>query len=92
MRGLDRHEEREIVQPARVLAAEAIEAFARRGGSRRIEPIEHARPQRPAVGQHEREVDVAGGERLLAGCLRRREQPLLDQVIEADEQRVARER
>ncbi len=89
--GLDGHEEREIVQPTRVPAAEPIEAIAQGGGSRRLEAIEHARPERLAVCDDGGEIDVSVGKRRLAARLGGREPSLFDQRIEADEQRIARE-
>ena len=59
---------------------------------RRIEAIEHARPQCPAVGDHRREVDMLQRERARVAGLRFREQSVLNQLFEADEQGIAGKR
>ena len=87
---LARHEQREVVQPARFRAAEAIEAILHRAAAGGVEAIERSRPERPAMGDDAGEVDVARREGL-AARLRLREQAILDQPFEADEHRIARE-
>ena len=57
VRVLDGHEQRVIVQPVRVCGAETVEPVARRARSRRLEPLEHARPEGVAMRNHRREVD-----------------------------------
>ena len=66
VRLLDGHEQREVVQPARVRPAEMVEAIAQDGTAARVEAIEHSRPERPTVGDHGGKVDRPGGEELPA--------------------------
>ena len=67
VRILDGHEQREVVQPARLRAAETIEPILHRAAAGGIEAIERPRPERPAMGDDGGEVDVA---RLEDGSLR----------------------
>ena len=60
VRLLDRHEQREVVQPVRLRAAEALEAIAHRACAGRVESFEHVRPQRLAMGDDGREVHAVG--------------------------------
>ena len=55
-----------------------------------VEAIEHARPERPAMGDHGGVVDVTGLAERLAARLGLREQTLFNQDVEADKQRIAR--
>src|SRR5215475_5698200 len=91
LRLLHGHEEREVIEPARMIAAEAIEAIAllRPGGL--LEPIQHLRPERAPMLNHGGEVDPSFGPGGTARCLVR-EQPVLGQPFEADEQRIAGKR
>ena len=56
---LDGHEQREVVQPARLRAAETIETIPHRAAAGGVEAIERSRPERPTMGDHGGEVDVA---------------------------------
>ena len=103
VRGLDGHVEGEILQPRRVRATESIELVVQRERRGRIESIEHAGPQRSSVCDHCGEIDVAG-RKGGPGCVRRvrriirvrsfcrREEALVDETVEADEQGIASER
>jgi len=86
---LDGHEQREVVQPARLRAAETIEPILHRAAAGGVETIEHARPEHPAMGDDGGEVDVAWREGL-AARLGFREQAVLDEPFEADEHRIPR--
>ena len=101
VRGLDRHEEGEVVQPRRFRETERLEPIPDRRWCRGVESIEHARPQRLPMGDHGGVVDASAATDETpgaAGALGRSrriglgEQSLLDQPIEADEQRIAGER
>jgi hypothetical protein len=89
---LDGHEQREVVQPARVRPAEIVEAIAQDGAADRVEAIEDSRPERLTMGDHGGKVDRPGGEDLLARHVCRGEQPVLEQPFEADQQRIPRKR
>ena len=93
VRILDGHEQREVVQPARVRAAEAIEAIAHRRRRRRVEAIEHSRPERPTVGDDGGEVDVARlEERARRAASARVSSPSSIRRSRLIEQRIARKR
>ena len=62
------HEQGEVVQPARLLPAKAGEAILQARG-RPVETIQQPRPQRAAMGDDERKVDISGLEDVRASCL-----------------------
>ena len=57
----DGHEQREVVEPVGLCVAEAIEAIAHRARAGGVEAIEHARPERLAVGDDGGEVHAVCG-------------------------------
>ena len=75
---LDGHEQREVVEPARVRPAEVVEAIVQDRAAARVEAIEHSRPERLTMGDHGGKVDRPGGEELLARHVCRSEQPVLE--------------
>src|SRR5215510_14360536 len=92
LRVLDRHEQREVVEPARLIAAEAIEAIAFRRWRCLLEPIQDARPDRAAVLDDGGEVDATVLKPRGPASLVFSQQSVLDQPFGADEQRIAGER
>src|SRR5207245_7049872 len=88
VRFLDRDEQRVVVEPGRLLAAEGLEALHDLGLLRRA-AVRGLQPRQLEV-DHGAVVDVACGE-VSAPHVPRAQQSLLDQEVEAHQQRVAGE-
>jgi hypothetical protein len=89
---LERHEEREVLEPGPLRGAEGAEVGLERRARTRGETLGGAREQRLPVRDHRAVVDVVVGERRVVTQLVCGEEPVLDEQIEADQQRIAGER
>jgi len=90
VRTLDRHEEREVIEPVRMVMTERLETIAQGNRRGRRKALEHCWPQCSAVCDDGLKID--GTVRECRAALAGGQQTICDEVVERDQQRVAGER
>src|SRR5690242_13861219 len=87
---LQRHEQREVVEPGGLFPAELVEALANRKTTC-LESFEDPRPEGASMRDHLLVVDASGTERRCRAKVCFIQQPLRLQILQADEQWIASE-